>query len=232
MNLITQNTVTMTSREIAELVGSPHDSVLKTIRRLIDEGIVFGNETPYTHPQNGQTYSQFNLSFRDTMVVASGYSAEMRAKIIDRWQELEAQAAKPTPGTIAMPDFSNPVLAARAWADAKEAEQAALAQLQYAVHTKAEIGSRREATSMATASTAVRQAETLRKELGRAKSMATIRAVSKAVGEEFQFRPLSNWCKAHEIIPEYVTDPLYGEVRTYPAEAWQEVYGISLEKLF
>lgn len=83
--------VTMTSREIAELVGTPHDSVLKTVRRLIVEGIVFGNETPYTHEQNGQSYTQFLLSFRDTMIVASGYSPMMRAKIIDRWQELEAQ---------------------------------------------------------------------------------------------------------------------------------------------
>ncbi|PLY41203.1 hypothetical protein CSZ94_17330 [Janthinobacterium sp. ROICE36] len=81
----------MTSREIAELTGSTHDAVLKTIRRLLAEGVVSGNETPYKHPQNSQTYSEFLLSFRDTMVVVSGYSAELRAKIIDRWQELEAK---------------------------------------------------------------------------------------------------------------------------------------------
>ncbi len=84
---------TMTSREIAELTGSTHDAVLKTIRRLIAEGVVSANETPYQHPQNGQTYPQFILDFRNTMVVVSGYSSELRAKIIDRWQELEAGAA-------------------------------------------------------------------------------------------------------------------------------------------
>ena len=36
----------LTSREIAELVGSTHDNVLKTVRRLISEGVVFGNDTP------------------------------------------------------------------------------------------------------------------------------------------------------------------------------------------
>lgn len=86
---------TMSSREIADLTNAGHDNVLKTIRALVARGVVSGNETPYVHPQNGQTYSEFLLSYRDTMVVVSGYSVELRARIIDRWQELEAQAAKP-----------------------------------------------------------------------------------------------------------------------------------------
>jgi phage antirepressor YoqD-like protein len=93
--------VTMTSREIAALVESSHDSVLKTVRTLIDRGVVSGNETPYTHPQNGQTYSEFHLSYRDTMVVASGYSVELRARIIDRWQQLESKATVPALPTYA-----------------------------------------------------------------------------------------------------------------------------------
>ena len=86
---------TMSSREIAELVGTTHDSVLKTVRGLIARGVVSGNETPYTHPQNGQQYPEFLLDYRNTMVVASGYSPEMRARIIDRWIELEQAAAHP-----------------------------------------------------------------------------------------------------------------------------------------
>lgn len=93
--------VTMTSREIAELTGSSHDSVLKTVRRLNAEGVVSGNETPYQHPQNGQMYYEYRMSFRDTMVVVSGYSAELRAKIIDRWQELEVATAPQLPQTFA-----------------------------------------------------------------------------------------------------------------------------------
>ena len=81
--------LTMSSREIAELTGSTHDNVLKTVRRLVGEGVVSGNETPYTHPQNGRTYTEFHLDYRNTMVVVSGYSVELRAKIIDRWMELE-----------------------------------------------------------------------------------------------------------------------------------------------
>ncbi|MGW8423250.1 Rha family transcriptional regulator [Comamonas sp. HJ-2] len=81
--------LTMSSREIAWYVGTQHDSVLKTIRQLIERGVVFGNETLYTHSQNQQAYPEFLLDYRNTMVVVSGYSAEVRAKIIDRWQALE-----------------------------------------------------------------------------------------------------------------------------------------------
>jgi phage antirepressor YoqD-like protein/DNA-binding MarR family transcriptional regulator len=84
----------MSSREIAELIGSSHDNVLKTIRALVAKGVVSSNDTPYVHPQNGQVYREFLLSQRDTLVVVSGYSVELRARIIDRWQELEAQAGQ------------------------------------------------------------------------------------------------------------------------------------------
>ncbi|WP_263264052.1 phage regulatory protein/antirepressor Ant [Pseudomonas sp. RIT-PI-S] len=83
----------MSSREIAQLTGSSHENVLKTIRALIKRGIVSPNEAPYTHAQNGQTYPEFLLNYRDTMVVVSGYSVELRAKIIDHWQDLEAWQA-------------------------------------------------------------------------------------------------------------------------------------------
>ena len=82
---------TMSSREIAELTGSTHDNVLKTVRALVAKGVVSSNDTPYVHPQNGQVYREFLLSQRDTLVVVSGYSVELRARIIDRWQELESR---------------------------------------------------------------------------------------------------------------------------------------------
>lgn len=91
MLLTTTNNLTMSSREIAGLVNTSHDSVLKTVRDYISRGVVSGNETPYRHEQNKQTYFEFKLCKRDALVVASGYSVELRARIIDRWQELESK---------------------------------------------------------------------------------------------------------------------------------------------
>lgn len=113
---------TMTSREIAELVNSAHDSVLKTTRRLIAEGVVFGNETLYTHPQNGQQYPEILMDFRNSLVVASGYSSELRARVIDRWQELEAGAAPALPRT-----FAEALRLAAEQAEQIEQQEAALA---------------------------------------------------------------------------------------------------------
>ncbi|MGQ7814602.1 phage antirepressor KilAC domain-containing protein [Metapseudomonas furukawaii] len=120
---VSQNVArTMSSREIAELTGSTHDNVLKTIRALVERGVVSGNETPYTHPQNGQVYAEFLLTYRDTMVVVSGYSVELRAKIIDRWQELEAQVVQRIPQTRAE--------ALRLAADLEEQNEALTAQIE------------------------------------------------------------------------------------------------------
>ncbi|MFK0090857.1 Rha family transcriptional regulator [Pseudomonas sp. NPDC090755] len=81
----------MSSREIAELTGKAHDNVLRDARTLVKQGVLKTEETLYTHPQNGQAYPEFLLSQRDTLVLVSGYNAQLRAKIIDRWQELEGR---------------------------------------------------------------------------------------------------------------------------------------------
>lgn len=81
----------MSTREIAQLTGKSHDNVLRDARRLVAEGVLKSEETPYTHSQNGQSYPEFLLGQRDTLVLVSGYNAQLRAKIIDRWQELEAR---------------------------------------------------------------------------------------------------------------------------------------------
>ena len=219
----------MSSREIAELVGSSHDSVLKTVRRLIAEGVVFGNETPYTHPQNGQQYPEFVLGFRDTMVVASGYSAELRARIIDRWRELESKAAKPVafnPSALSRMDILTLAM------EAEKGRLQAISERDEAIRTKAMIGSKREATAMATASKAKAESQKLKAELGFCAHHATIKAVHHATGQEYDWLPMRRWCKAHGVPPKTVVDNLYGAVKAWPAQAWRECHNVDLWLLF
>ncbi|WP_345956570.1 Rha family transcriptional regulator [Pseudomonas fulva] len=104
-----------------------------------------------------------------------------------------------------------------------------------AVRTKAEIGTRREATAMATASAAVRKVMHLENELGRGCQHATVTAVERAAHRAFGgqgFRPLKNWCDSHGVSAPKVQDPRFGWVRSWPAAAWAAVYQIDLADLF
>lgn len=97
--LVNQDALTMTSIEIADLTGREHRNVMRDIRNVLDElhgeGGVLSFEHTHVNPQNGQTYPIFKLPKRETLILISGYNVQMRAKIIDRWQELEAATANP-----------------------------------------------------------------------------------------------------------------------------------------
>ena len=89
---------TMSTREIADLTGKRHDNVMADARSMLDElsgGVLEIQETPYTHPQNGQTYMEYLLPKRESLILVSGYSVAMRARIIDRWEALESGKAQP-----------------------------------------------------------------------------------------------------------------------------------------
>lgn len=117
----------------------------------------------------------------------------------------------------------------------KRAEQLAIEERDNAVATKAEIGSRREATAMATASAAVRQVQKLKDDLGLGTRQAAILAVEKAVGRKFGvsgYVPLRRWCKERGITAPKVFHPTFGFVRCWPAGAWMDAYQIDLADLF
>ena len=94
------NVLTMSSREIAELTGKQHKHVLTDIRNMLNslniESAVF---TADYKDSKGRMYPCYNLPKRETLILVSGYSVTMRARIIDRWQELEEKQTPATPKT-------------------------------------------------------------------------------------------------------------------------------------
>lgn len=107
---------TMTSLEIAEVTGKLHQHVLRDIRALLNQGVDASNFglTSYTDKSNRQSPC-YELTKKGCLILASGYDALLREKIINRWEELETKER-----ASALPNFSNPAEAARAWADQYE----------------------------------------------------------------------------------------------------------------
>lgn len=102
--------VTMSSREIADLVEARHDSVKRTIERLAERGTIV--QPPSVDEQDTdamgrqRTTSVYRLEKRDSFVVVAQLSPEFTARLVDRWQELEGQAK----GQPALPDLSDPAV--------------------------------------------------------------------------------------------------------------------------
>ena len=113
--------LTMSSREIAEVVESRHDSVKRTMETLAAKGLIAFTQT--VEKTSGRPASVFWVGKRDSYVVVAQLSPEFTARLVDRWQELESQA-------YALPDFTDPAKAARAWADEVEGKRQAQAQLE------------------------------------------------------------------------------------------------------
>lgn len=87
---------TMSSREIAELTGKEHRNVLADIRNMLEKlEIDCADFSAQYKDSTGRSLPCFNLPKRETLILVSGYDIPMRARIIDRWQELETQAVTP-----------------------------------------------------------------------------------------------------------------------------------------
>ena len=226
MQLITQTSnLTMSSKEIAELTGKEHRNVTRDIRAMLE---AIGQDVlSFEHMSTdayGRPQPTFNLPKDLTITLVAGYDVAMRHRIVTRWMELEAQAA---PVALSRMDILKLAM------ESEQARIAAEAERDHAIATKAQIGSRREATAMATASAAKREAEKLRDQLGFNTRHATILAVEDITGDDYNFVPLRRWCKANEVTPQSVPDKRYpGGVKAWPAKAWLDVYGIDLGELF
>ncbi|EDX33745.1 DNA binding protein [Shigella dysenteriae 1012] len=95
--------VSMTSVEIAELVGSQHGNVRISIERLAKRGVI---QLPAMQKvENEQSFSQnkFTNAYifegeqgkRDSIIVVAQLCPEFTARLVDRWRELEEQVRKP-----------------------------------------------------------------------------------------------------------------------------------------
>jgi len=87
--LIVNDAVTMSSREIAELVQSKHSDVKRSAERLVAGGVLTAPLAQFDFEHNGNVYQEYRFNKRDSLVVVARLSPEFTAAVVDRWQELE-----------------------------------------------------------------------------------------------------------------------------------------------
>jgi Rha family phage regulatory protein len=101
--IVTQNAVTMSSRQIAQITGKNHADVLRDIRRMfagleITESRFAGSYTDST----GRTLPMFDLDEEMTLCLTSGYDVKQRMAIIRQWKQMRDAPQFKIPQT--MPD--------------------------------------------------------------------------------------------------------------------------------
>jgi len=105
--LVNMQVITMSSREIADLVGSRHDKVKQSMIRLASRVDDNGNPAPVIDlpplgeylDSMGRKATEYRINKRDSFVVVAQLSPEFTAALVDRWQELEAKAQDVKPLT-------------------------------------------------------------------------------------------------------------------------------------
>lgn len=120
---------TMTSLQIAEVTGKQHSNVMRDIRNILEQledKAQFKFELGTYQDANGQNRPCYILTKKDSLLLASGYDANLRARIINRWEELERANATqfPVPST-----FSEALRLAAEQAERIEQQQKQIAEM-------------------------------------------------------------------------------------------------------
>jgi phage regulator Rha-like protein len=118
-------TLTMSSREIAELVESRHDSVKRTIERLAEKGVIGVPPTVEYKDGLGRPATEYQVGKRDSYIIVAQLLPEFTARLVDRWQELESAAAAAAPAIP--PNYAAALRLAADMAEQKERAEAQLA---------------------------------------------------------------------------------------------------------
>lgn len=107
----------MTSLEIAEITGKQHAHVMRDIRKLLEQGVSQSNFglAKYTDKQ-GKPREMYSLTPKGCLILASGYDALLRERIINRLEQLEkSMTVQPSY------QIEDPIARAEAWiAEQKE----------------------------------------------------------------------------------------------------------------
>lgn len=219
--------VTMSSLELVAFINASrqageaelrHADFLKKVPKVLN-----GDDGKFSSVylgKNGQERPCYNFPKREACIMAMSYSYELQAKVFDRMTELEAKQNPKIPLTY--------IQALEQLIEVEKQKEAALELAKVAIETKAEIGSRREATAMNTASQAVKKANKLEIELDQSKDYCTVKRMEMLKhGQKFNWRLLKSAGQDLGIDSIDIYDANYGSVKAYHRDVWLEAYALT-----
>lgn len=101
---VTNGEPTTTTQDIAEVYGKRHDNVLAIVRARMTEagewGVLNFQETPYTNPQNGQTYTVIRMTEKGFHFVVGKFTGAKAVRhqiaFADEFQRMKAELQNAT----------------------------------------------------------------------------------------------------------------------------------------
>lgn len=223
----------VTSLQVAEHFGKNHKDVLRDIRVTVEKCSQEFNERNFAPVEytdaKGEKRPMYLLSKDGFMMVAMAYTTPEAMRIkeayIARFNDMERELAGRNPS---LPQtYADALRALAAEVEIRQAveQQKALAESQRdeAIRTKSQIGTRREASAMATASVAVRRAAALEDELGRGRDYKTVKAIpwfreifaDTPPAYQVAGRKLSELSRRMDCAVREIEDSRFGSVKAY-----------------
>ncbi|MDU7070037.1 Rha family transcriptional regulator [Campylobacter ureolyticus] len=220
------------SLQIAEVFEKRHADVLRVIENLPNDDFRQRNFAPSSEVRKNGVFDKetklYNLTRDGFSLLVMSFTGEKaykwKTEYIKAFNKMEAMLRDRF-----MPHDLPTAL--RLYANELEANNRLRDERDEAIKTKAYIGSKREATAMATASLKSKEVEKLKVKLDESKTYATIKKVEKLTGKEYNWRLLKAISEELNLPRPAVEDINYGEVKSYHEIAWKEAYNVDLREI-
>lgn len=190
---------TMSSIEIAELTGKPHNDVLKAIRAMEPAWakIAGGNFSLSEYKDStGRKLPMYELTKVECLYIATKFNDEARAKLVIRWEQLETEKQKPLSQIEILVQSANLLLE----------QEKRLGQVENKV---LEIDARTK----------------VRPDYFTIVGYATLKKIKCGLQLASSLgKKATSLCKSKGYQMEEIPDPRFGRVKTYPLSVLQEVF--------
>lgn len=212
----------VSNRDIAKGLEKEHKDVLRKIEEVLTIGEFSYREFSTSQ---GNKYKEYLLD-KDAFILLvmnyTGYNDFKRA-YIKRFNEMEEIIKNNIPQSY--PEALRRLAA--------EVEQRELIEKQRdeALKTKAWISDKKTATAMNTASQKSKEVKKLEIELDKSKEYASTKLIQIKTGKKYDWKDLKKYCITVGLEIKKAQDANYGEVNSYPAQAWKEVYKIEIKEI-